>query len=172
MCKLCDLLDRIHTTENIGYLSDRYKLCLLIDSCCKCLICQNTVLLTVQIPDRCTCHSRCHLPWENVAVMFHDADCDLISFFQMTACIAVCNKVQTLCCISCKDDFFFRICMNKITHNFSGIFICFCCCKAQRIEATKRICIAFFIKTLLCFNYNCRLLCCSCIVYINGFICL
>ena len=130
MCPFADLLYGIPAAKDIGYLSHSYQLRSFADPLCQGFLCKGAILFTLKEMELCPCHPGCHLPWQEIAVMLHNGYGDLISRLQIGKAIAVCHKVQALCCISGKNDLFCVGCVQEITHVFSRLFIAFCRCKA------------------------------------------
>ena len=138
--------DIVSDTQNIGHLRNCHKFRLICNGISQIFFCNSSLPVTLQIFYHRTCSLGCLLPWKHITVMFHNAYQNFISRLKCHQSIAVCNQIQTFCCISCKNNLFCAFCMNKLTDFFSGSLIFLCCILRSLIESTQRICITVLHK--------------------------
>ena len=78
MCHGCDLFDRVHTSEHVRNLCDCYDFCLFRNLFFYLIKIHRSVRTAFDKPEYRSCLPRNHLPWQKIAVMFHDRNEDFI----------------------------------------------------------------------------------------------
>ena len=113
-----------------------------------------------------TASGRQLLPGDEIAVMLHDADQDLIAFLKESA-VAVRDQIQALRGVSRKDDLLRTGRADEFSHSLPRILINRRRSLGEVIEPAQRIGIVALIKMADCFDHTGRLLGRRCVVQIN-----
>jgi hypothetical protein len=156
--------DIVDTSQHVGNLGHRHHPGVFRKCCVHLFLGDCAVRLTLQKDQLCSGGTGNHLPRQDVAVMFHDGNQDLIPGFQICHAVAVCHQVHTLCCVPGEDDLFRTGSMDEPLYSSPGSLIAFGRLHAQRIQPTQYIGVVFLIELLHCiqnalgFLRSCRII--------------
>ena len=138
--------DIIFHAQHIGYLCNGNNLRMFRNRISQIFFGDLTLLVTFYIFHNGSRSFCCLLPRKHIAVMFHNADQDLITRLKHQISIAVRNQIQAFRCISGKNNLVRTFGMNKLTHPLSCPLVLFRRCLCKVIKSSQRIGIAVLIK--------------------------
>ena len=158
MRKLNHFSYRIFGTQHVGYLSNCQQFCVAVDKLRKHVQFQRTVLIERYHSQFCTGAFAEHLPGNNIGVVLHGRDNNVISGLHRAHSPAVCHEVDPFGGAAYKHNLFRRLRADKARHLTAHVLHAFGRFRAEGVYATMHGGITMAIQVRLGINNRIRFL--------------
>ena len=148
------LLHGIRNAEDIAHLGNGKELCLCPYLALVFFLCNHAVRTALKEDKLCLLRLADHLPRQEVGMVLHGGDNDLVPLLHIRKPPAVRHKVQALGGVARKDDFRIFRRIHKRCHGMTRSLVEVGGADAQAVQPSHGVCIGSPIKIRQCFQHT------------------